>query len=45
MIFLFYFKGGPVFIKVPEPLGPINKEESVKLECIVDANPKPTINW
>lgn len=34
-----------MFVKVPEPLAPINKEESVKLECIVEATPKPTINW
>lgn len=38
-------KGGPVFVKVPEPLAPINKEETIKLECIVEATPKPTINW
>lgn len=42
---LFVFLGGPVFIKVPEPLGPINKEEIVKLECIVEGHPKPTIAW
>lgn len=36
---------GPVFVKVPEPLAPINKDESIRLECIVEATPKPTINW
>lgn len=35
----------PVFIKVPEPLAPINKDEALRLECIVEATPKPTINW
>jgi hypothetical protein len=35
----------PVFVKVPEPLAPINKDESLRLECIVEATPKPTINW
>jgi hypothetical protein len=39
------FKGGPVFAKVPEPLGPINKDELVKIECIVEGHPKPTICW
>ena len=34
-----------MFVKVPEPLGAIKKEELVKLECIVEATPKPTINW
>lgn len=38
-------EGGPVFVKVPEPLAPINKDESVRFECIVEANPKPTVNW
>lgn len=41
----FEFKGGPVFVKVPEPLAPINKDESVRFECIVEANPKPTVSW
>lgn len=36
---------GPVFIQVPEPLAPINKDESLRLECIVDGNPKPTVSW
>lgn len=36
---------GPVFVKVPEPLEPINKDESIKLECIVDGTPKPTVSW
>jgi len=36
---------GPVFVKVPEPLAPINKDESVRFECVVEANPKPTISW
>jgi hypothetical protein len=34
-----------VFVKVPEPLAPINKEETVRLECIVEASPKPTVSW
>ncbi len=38
-------EGGPVFVKVPEPLAPINKDESVRFECIVEANPKPTVSW
>lgn len=40
-----FTKGGPVFVKVPEPLAPINKDESVRFECIVEANPKPNVNW
>ncbi len=36
---------GPIFVKVPEPLGAINKDESVKFECIVEANPKPNVSW
>lgn len=39
------FKGGPVFVKVPEPIGPVNKDETVRFECIVEANPKPTVSW
>lgn len=30
---------------MPEPLAPITKEETIKLECIVEASPKPTVNW
>jgi hypothetical protein len=36
---------GPVFVKVPEPLAPINKDESLRLECVVDGTPKPTVIW
>lgn len=36
---------GPVFIQVPQPLAPVNKDQSIRLECIVEATPKPTINW
>jgi hypothetical protein len=36
---------GPVFIKVPEPIEPLKKDESVKFEFIVDGPPKPTISW
>lgn len=41
----FLNKGGPVFTKVPELLAPVNKDETVRFECIVEANPKPTVNW
>lgn len=44
-VFFYQFTGGPVFVKVPEPLAPINKEESVRLECVVEGNPKPTVSW
>jgi hypothetical protein len=37
--------GGPVFVKVPEPIAPVNKDEAVRFECIIEANPKPTVNW
>ena len=36
---------GPVFTKVPEPFEPIKPDESVKIEVVVDASPKPSINW
>jgi hypothetical protein len=47
MAFELFFanKGGPVFVKLPEPLAPINKDETVRFECIVEANPKPTVSW
>jgi hypothetical protein len=35
----------PVFVSVPEPLKPISKDESMRLECIVDGTPKPTVSW
>jgi hypothetical protein len=38
-------KGGPAFVKLPEPLAPVNKDETVRFECIVEANPKPTVSW
>lgn len=34
-----------MFISVPEPLAPINKDESLKLECVVEATPKPVVSW
>lgn len=34
-----------MFVKVPEPLAPVNKDETVRFECIIEANPKPTVNW
>jgi hypothetical protein len=34
-----------VFVSVPEPLAPINKDESLKLECVVEATPKPVVSW
>jgi len=37
--------GGPSFVQLPEPIGSINKDDSIRFECIVEANPKPTINW
>ncbi len=40
-----FFLGGPIFVKVPEPLEPINKDESVGFECIVEANPKAAVSW
>jgi len=36
---------GPVFVQVPPPLEPINKDESVRFECIVEGLPKPTVSW
>lgn len=42
---LLTLNGPPVFVQVPEPLAPTNKDESVRLECIVEAIPKPTISW
>jgi hypothetical protein len=35
----------PVFVSVPEPLKPINKDESLRLECTVEGTPKPTVSW
>ena len=37
--------GGPIFVKVPEPLEPLNKDASISLEYIIEGFPKPTINW
>ncbi len=37
--------GAPVFIQLPEPIGSITKDESIKFECIIDGNPKPTVSW
>ena len=37
--------GGPVFVKVPEPFQPLKKDETITIEVVVEANPKPTINW
>jgi len=36
---------GPVFVRVPEPFQPFQKDESVTIEVVVEAVPKPTINW
>ena len=35
----------PVFEKVPEPLNPLKKDETLTLEVVVTGNPKPTISW
>lgn len=35
----------PSFIKVPEPLEPLNKDSSVSIEYFIDGTPKPTVNW
>lgn len=35
----------PVFVKVPDEVPPTNKEESIRLECTVEAFPKPNVNW
>jgi hypothetical protein len=45
IIFSSQTKGGPVFVQVPEPLAPVNKDETVRFECVVEANPKPAVNW
>lgn len=44
-MFILTFKGGPVFVKIPETVGPVNKDDTVRFECIVEANPKPTVSW
>ena len=40
-----FSKGAPVFIKLPDTIGPVQKEETVKYECIVESFPKPTVSW
>lgn len=35
----------PIFVKAPETLYSIKKDESIKLECVVEATPKATISW
>ena len=37
--------GAPVFIQTPIIPETINKDDTIKFECIVEAMPKPTINW
>ncbi len=37
--------GAPVFIQTPIIPETINKDNTIKFECIVEAMPKPTINW
>ncbi len=34
-----------MFVKVPESFQPFQKDESVTIEVVVEAIPKPTINW
>ena len=34
-----------MFVRVPEPFQPFQKDESVTIEVVVEAVPKPTINW
>ena len=41
----FFSTGAPVFVKLPDVIAPVQKEETVKFECIVESFPKPTINW
>ena len=36
---------GPLFVKVPDSLNPMNKDEHLRLECVVDGNPKPMVAW
>ena len=43
--YCFIYSGGPVFKKVPLPFAPFRKDESIKIEVVVEASPKPTINW
>lgn len=45
ILFSYTKTGAPVFVKVPEPLEPIKKEESAKFECIIEAVPKATVLW
>lgn len=35
----------PSFIKVPEPLEPLNKDSSVSIEYYIEGTPKPAVNW
>jgi hypothetical protein len=35
----------PSFIKVPEPLEPLNKDSSVSIEYFIEGTPKPTVIW
>jgi len=35
----------PVFVKVPMAFIPLKKDESISIEVVVEAQPKPTIKW
>lgn len=37
--------GAPIFVKLPDTVGPVTKDESVKYESIIEGLPKPTISW
>jgi hypothetical protein len=32
-------------VKVPEPLQPLKKDETITVEVVVESNPKPTVAW
>lgn len=35
----------PLFVKTPDIPSTLNKDDSIKLECLIEGVPKPTINW
>ncbi len=42
---LFFCQGGPVFVQVPEPFQPFKNNEPVKIQVVVESNPKPAVSW